>query len=214
MPTLVHNVETVATVAMLAALGVERFCGVGLSEEPGTGLFSVGRFGGPFQLIERPFGTPLLEVLAACGLASDARAALVGGWSGGIIPRERFDVPLSTQALRAAGLTLGTRSIQVFGETDSIVAAVAEILRFFAGNTAEQCPPCHRGLPELAQLFDRLTRGQKDGREEVTAAELEEWVSFASALTGRGLCGLPDGAARVVRTLMSHFPGEVRALVP
>jgi NADH:ubiquinone oxidoreductase subunit F (NADH-binding) len=106
--------------------------------------------------------------------------------------------------LRAAGASLGTKSVQVLGPDDCPVRVVAEIVRYFGEQTASQCPPCHRGLPDMAAILGDLEKGTAGG----SLSELEQ---FMVTLSGRGVCRLPDGAARVVLSLLSNFADVVAA---
>ena len=204
-PTLVHNVETLAQVAVAAVLGAEEFRSAGTADSPGTGLFSVGPFGGPYRVIERPYGYLLSDLLAEAGLLAGARAVLAGGYAGGLLPAGALDVPLTPAALAAAGASLGTKSVQVIGAGHCPVGAAADMLGYFAGQTAGQCPPCSRGLPDMAGFLRGLENGTA-GPEAVT--ELDR---FMRTLFDRGACRLPDGAARLSLSLLTNFPGEVGA---
>jgi NADH-quinone oxidoreductase subunit F len=93
----------------------------------------------------------------------------------------------------------------VLGPDDCPVRVVAEIVRYFAEQTASQCPPCHRGLPDMAAILDDLEKGTA-GREALAGLE-----QFMATLSGRGVCRLPDGAARVVLSLFTHFADTVAA---
>ena len=202
-PTLVHNVETLAQVALAAALGAAEFRAEGLPEAPGTGLFSVGPFGGPARLVERPLGYPLRALLAETGLLDGARAVLVGGYAGGLLPPDAFDTPLAPAPLAAAGAALGTKSVQVIGEHHCPVRVAAEITGYFGAESAGQCPPCSRGLPDMAALLAALEAGTAG------AGTVTELRGFMSTLSGRGVCRLPDGAARVTLSLLSAFGDAV-----
>ena len=158
-PTLVQNVETLANIALLNAYGADWFRTAGTDEAPGTGLFSVGRFDEGFALFERPFGTSLRGLLADAGLADDVGAVLAGGYSGGLLRPDQLDVGLSLGALNSAGARLGTKSIQVLREGTCPLRTAIAVLRFFAAETAEQCPPCYRGLPEMADLLQQVEDG-------------------------------------------------------
>ena len=198
-PTLVQNIETLAQLAMTAATGP--------AAGPGRGVFTVGPFGGEFTVTEVELGRPLAWLLDQNDLLRGARAVLVGGYSGGLLTPDQLDVPLTAPALRAAGASLGTKSVQVLGPDDCPVRVVAEIVRYFGEQTASQCPPCHRGLPDMTAILDDLEKGMA-GSE--TLAELEQ---FMGTLSGRGVCRLPDGAARVVLSLLSNFAETVAAHV-
>jgi NADH:ubiquinone oxidoreductase subunit F (NADH-binding)/ferredoxin len=204
-PTLVQNVETLAQLAVAAAMGAEEFRAAGTPDSPGSGVFTVGPFGGEFTVSEVEFGRPLASVLEEHGLLRGARAVLVGGYAGGLLTPDQFGVALTPQALRAAGASLGTKSVQVLGPDDCPVRVTAEIVRYFGEQTASQCPPCHRGLPDMAAILDDLEKGTA-GPEAL--AELER---FMATLSGRGVCRLPDGAARVVLSLLTHFADAVAA---
>ena len=196
-PTLVQNIETLAQLAMTAAAGPAAVAG--------RGVFTVGPFGGEFTVTEVEPGRSLASLLDTRDLLRGARAVLVGGYSGGLLTPDQLDVPLTAPALRAAGASLGTKSVQALGPDDCPVRVVAEIVRYFGEQTASQCPPCHRGLPDMAGILDDLEKGTA-GSE--TLAELER---FMATLSGRGVCRLPDGAARVVLSLLSNFAETVAA---
>jgi NADH:ubiquinone oxidoreductase subunit F (NADH-binding) len=204
-PTLVHNVETLAQVALAAVLGAAEFRAAGTGDAPGTGLFSVGPFGGPWQLAERPYGYSLRRLLAETGLLEGTRAVLAGGYAGGLLGRDALDTALAPAPLAAAGASLGTKSVQVIGEHQCPLGVVAEILGYFGAESAGQCPPCSRGLPDMAALLRSLEAGTGG---EAAAAELGR---FMATLSGRGVCRLPDGAARLALSLLASFGGEVRA---
>jgi NADH:ubiquinone oxidoreductase subunit F (NADH-binding)/ferredoxin len=204
-PTLVQNVETLAQVAQAAVLGADQFRAAGTPEAPGTGLFSVGAFGGPYHLAERPFGYSLRDLLAENDLLDGARAVLVGGYAGGLLTPDALDVALTPAALAAAGASLGTKAVHVIGQDRCPVGVAAEIVGYFGDQTADQCPPCSRGLPDMAGLLRDLENGS-GGPELVAELEL-----FMGTLFDRGVCRLPDGAARLTLSLLTNFSGDVKA---
>jgi NADH:ubiquinone oxidoreductase subunit F (NADH-binding)/ferredoxin len=204
-PTLVQNVETLAQVAQAAVLGADQFRAAGAPEAPGTGLFSVGAFGGPYHLAERPFGYSLRDLLAENDLLDDARAVLVGGYAGGLLTPDALDVALTPAALAAAGASLGTKAVHVIDQDRCPVSVAAEIVGYFGDHTADQCPPCSRGLPDMAGLLRDLENGL-GGPELVAELEL-----FMGTLFDRGVCRLPDGAARLTMSLLTNFSDDVKA---
>ncbi len=204
-PTLVQNVETLAQLAIAVAHGPEAYRALGTPDTPGSGVFTVGRFGGPFTVTERPFGYLLRELLDESGLLGDVRAVLVGGYAGGLLPADALDVVLTPAALHAAGASLGTKSIQVLTADMCPVRVVGDIVEYFGGQTADQCPPCSRGLPDMAEILRGLENGSTG------AAGLADLEQFMATLSGRGVCRLPDGAARVALSLLTNFADEVAA---
>jgi NADH:ubiquinone oxidoreductase subunit F (NADH-binding) len=85
------------------------------------------------------------------------------------------------------------------------VRVVAEIVLYFGEQTADQCPMCFRGLPDMAGILEDLEKGSAN---EESLADLEQ---FMGTLSGRGVCRLPDGAARVTLSLLTHFAELVAA---
>jgi NADH:ubiquinone oxidoreductase subunit F (NADH-binding)/ferredoxin len=204
-PTLVQNVETLAQLAIAVTLGADGYRSIGTTESPGSGVFTVGRFGGPYSVTERPVGYSLRALLAETGLLTGTRAVLVGGYAGGLLAVGELEIALTPTSLRAVGASLGTKSIQVIGTEQCPVGVVTDIVEYFGGQTAEQCPPCSRGLPDMAKIL----RGLEDGSSG--AAAVAELDTFLSTLFGRGVCRLPDGAARVALSLLTNFADDVAA---
>jgi len=205
-PTLVQNAETVAQVALALQLGADEFRSVGTPDTPGTGIFSVGPFGGPYEVVERPYGYPLQALLSDLGLLDDARAVLVGGYAGGLLSTDAgLDVALAPNALAERGASLGTKAVHVIGRQQCPVGVVAGIVGFFGDESAQQCPPCARGLPDSARMLRALEDGTAD------QAMLDELGHFMATLHDRGICRLPDGAARMTQSLLSAFSDDVAA---
>jgi NADH-quinone oxidoreductase subunit F len=202
-PTLVHNVETLATVAVAAAIGGVAYRSIGTATEPGSGLFTVGPLGGPFSVVEAEFGRPLRDLLDQTGLLQSARAVLVGGYAGGLLSKENFNVTLDSVSLRKVGASLGTKSVQVLDASVCPVRAAEQIVRYFGDESAGQCPPCSRGLPDMATILGTLEAGA------ATTEALADLKYFMSTLSGRGVCRLPDGAARVVLSMLTNFAETV-----
>ncbi|BCO60167.1 NADH-ubiquinone oxidoreductase-F iron-sulfur binding region domain-containing protein [Mycobacterium intracellulare] len=204
-PTVVNNVETLAQVAVATVLGVQEYRAVGTEQTPGTGLFSVGPFGGPYRVTERPFGYRLGDLLGEIGLLDATRAVLVGGYAGGLLTTDQLDVALTPAALNAAGASLGTKAIQVIDARRCPIGVAAEIVGYFGSESAEQCPPCSRGLPDMAALLTGLEDGAGGPRA------VEELDQFMSTLFDRGVCRLPDGAARLTMSLLTNFADDILA---
>ena len=200
-PTLVQNVETLAAVALVNAYGSDWFRGAGTETDPGTGLFSVGRFGGGFMLYERPYGYPLRELLVEAGVAGGVGAVLVGGYSGGLLPPERLEVALAPADLAAAGARLGTKSIQVLREGKCPLRTAIAVLRFFGGRDGRAVPA---RVTAGSQRWRTSSSRSRTGIGE-RAKRVDEVEELHGTLAGRGLCALPDGAATVALSYLRNF---------
>lgn len=204
-PTVLHNVETLVQIAGIARHGAQWFREAGTAAEPGSGIFSVGRFGAEVRAEERPYGTNLRDVLHDAGLGDDIGAVIVGGWSGGAVRPDQLDVALTHHALAAVGAALGTKSIQVVPSSRCIIDVAATVVGYFGGESAGQCPSCQHGLPWIAEQLRTIERG--DG----TDIQFDEVRVFAASLPRRGACALPDGAIRFLQSVFTNFSTVVEA---
>ena len=183
MPTVVHNVQTVAAVPWIIRNGGEAFAAIGSADSPGTILVQV-RTPARDGIAEVPLGTPLRDVVALGGRLPAGRsikAILVGGPSGGLLPPELLDTPYDFESLRAAGAHIGSGSVVVADDRACIVDLARLLTRFCAGEACGKTIPCRIGTRRLVEIADRVV----DGRPRPTDPQLLEDLSadiVASAL--------------------------------
>jgi NADH-quinone oxidoreductase subunit F len=205
-PTVVNNVETLANVPGILTGGAAAYRAVGTAGSPGTRLFCVsGRVARP-GLYELPFGVPLTELLALAG-ADDVAAVLLGGAAGTFVAGDRLDLPLSFEATRAAGATLGSGVVLVLDRAVPIAPILARIARFFRDESCGQCVPCRVGTVRQEELITRLTRGAPNGSvatERALLAELGQCMRDAS------ICGLGQTASSAIESAVAQL-GVFRA---
>lgn len=205
-PTLVHNVETLAHMALIARHGVRWFRGTGLPAAPGSMLVTVSgavRWPGVYEI---EMGTPLGQlVMLAGGPAEPLQALLVGGYFGSWLPvRAAWPVPMTHASLKGAGAALGAGIVIALPASACPLAETARVVRYLAEETAGQCGPCVFGLPALADaLGDLAYSGGRDGGAGRVATLLP-------LIERRGACRHPDGATQLVRSVLRAFPAEVQ----
>jgi NADH:ubiquinone oxidoreductase subunit F (NADH-binding) len=223
-PTLVHNAETLAQLALIARHGARWFRGVGTAGEPGTFLATASAPGAGPVVVEVPYGTPLGELLGLAGLAGPVGAVLVGGYHGGWVPANPgLSLPVSRAALAAWDAAPGAGVVFALPPTACGLDAAARILAYLAEQNARQCAPCFTGLPRLASVAASLAAAGHPGNpgrlapagQRVLALPdpaLPGELSRLSALvSGRGACHHPDGSVRMLRTALGTFAGDVQA---
>ena len=203
-PTLVQNVETLAQLALIARRGPAWFREIGTRDEPGSALVTLSgavRLPGVYEV---PLGTPLRELVAEAGGATQPpRSVLVGGYFGTWLDaRTAFTCDLSEASLGAAGALLGARAIVVLPEGSCALAEVARVSRFLADESAGQCGPCVHGLDAIAHAMASFLRAESFDGE----LRIRRWLD---QVEGRGGCRHPDGAARFIRSALDVFDDEV-----
>ena len=205
-PTLVHNVETLAHLALISRFGSAWFRGVGAGSAPGSRLITLsGNAAGP-RVYEIPTGVRLTEILLSTGIElPSVRAALVGGYHGTWLAADQLDVPFSKEGLAPVGARTGAGIVMTLGSGSCGLAATADILAYLSGQSARQCGPCTNGLPALARLFARLAYGDTNGKLP------QEISRLAALVTGRGSCAHPDGTARLASSALMAFASDVEA---
>jgi NADH-quinone oxidoreductase subunit F len=204
-PTVVNNVESIATVPYIVKHGAQEFAAMGTERSKGFGIFSLsGHVTRPGQY-EAPLGITLRELL---GLAGGIRAGhrlkfwTPGGSSTPLFTEEHLDVPLDYESVAKAGSMLGTRSVQLFDETTCVVRVVLRWIEFYQHESCGKCTPCREGSFWVVQLMQRLERGE--GAE----AELEKLLDICSNITGRAFCALGDSIEAPVASSIKYFRDE------
>jgi NADH-quinone oxidoreductase subunit F len=204
-PTVINNVESIASVPSIVANGAAWFAGMGTQKSKGFGIFSLsGHVTTPGQY-EAPLGVTLRTLL---DLAGGVRAGhrlkfwTPGGSSTPIFTDEHLDVPLDFESVGAAGSMLGTRALQIFDETTCVVRAVLRWTQFYEHESCGKCTPCREGTFWMVRVLERLERG--DGTEE----DLEKLLDICDNILGRAFCALGDGAVSPVTSSIKYFRDE------
>ncbi len=204
-PTVINNVESIASVPSIVANGADWFAGLGTEKSKGYGIFSLsGHVTTPGQY-EAPLGITLRELL---DLAGGVRAGhrlkfwTPGGSSTPLLTDQHLDVPLDFESIAAAGSMLGTRALQIFDETTCVVRAVLRWTEFYEHESCGKCTPCREGTFWMVKVLERLEGGH--GTEE----DLEKLLDICDNILGRAFCALGDGAVSPIISGIQYFRDE------
>lgn len=202
-PTIVHNAETLAHVALIGRFGSEWFASLGTGSHPGTALVTVSGDVRHPSVYEVVMGTPLADVIRPAGPSGPPQALLVGGYAGAWLAKAALASSVEPASLASVGGSLGCGAVVVVGEESCGLKAVASIATWLADQSAGQCGPCVRGLPTVADAVVRLLRPDAPKKWN---AQIDRWLWM---IEGRGACKHPDGAVRMIRSGIQAFAGEV-----
>lgn len=207
-PTVVNNVESVASVPQIVNRGADWFTSMGTERSAGNGLFSLsGHVTRPGQY-EAPLGITLRELIDMAGGMRNGRELKFwtpGGSSTPLFTKEHLDVPLDYESVGAAGSMLGTRALQIFDDTTSVVRAVTRWTEFYAHESCGKCTPCREGTYWLKQILRRLEQGQGQ------PGDIETLLDTCDNILGRSFCALGDGATSSITSAIQYFREEFEA---
>jgi NADH:ubiquinone oxidoreductase subunit F (NADH-binding) len=183
MPTVVHNVQTVAALPWIVRNGAEAFAAIGSPGSPGTILVQLRTPAGQ-GIAEVPLGTPLREIVGLGRRLPAGRAIkaiLIGGPSGGLLPPDLLDTPYGFETLRAAGAHVGSGSIVVADDRACVVDLARLLTRFCANEACGKTIPCRIGARRLVEIADRVVEGRPRPTDPVLLEDLSADI-VASAL--------------------------------
>ena len=207
-PTVINNVETIATVPSIISNGVDWFTSMGTENSKGPTLYSLsGHVANPGQF-EAPMGITLRELLGmAGGIRHGHRLKFwtPGGSSLGVLTDEHLDVPLDYDGPAKVGTGLGTKALQCFDETTSAVRACLRYVEFYKHESCGKCTPCREGSWWLVQVLARIEAGKGE------PGDIEKLLDLADNIAGRSFCALADGTATIVTSMVNYFRSEFEA---
>jgi NADH-quinone oxidoreductase subunit F len=209
-PTVINNVETFANVGLILRIGVDTYCSYGSEGSTGPWTFCLSgdviRPG--LYEVAQPVTLRQLIFELAGGVKSGAnlQAVLLGGAAGKFVSPASFDVRLTQEDTRAAGLTLGSGAVVVLGEGADLRQAFAALGRFFTHESCGKCYPCQLGTQRQSEILERVSR------KETLPGDLERLQDVGWTMTDASICGLGQTAASAVLSAIElwpeHFAGE------
>ena len=204
-PTVVNNVESIASVPAILHRGKDWFRSMGSEKSPGFTLYSLsGHVANPGQY-EAPLGVTLRQLLEISGGMREGHRLKFwtpGGSSTPLLTDEHLDVALDYEGVGAAGSMLGTKALQCFDETTCVVRAVTRWTEFYAHESCGKCTPCREGTYWLVQLL----RGIEAGKGSLD--DLDKLSDIAGNINGKSFCALGDGAASPIDSSLKYFRAE------
>ncbi len=207
-PTVVNNVESIASVPFIVNRGVEWFTSMGTEKSKGFTLYSLsGHVERPGQY-EAPLGVTLRELLDLSGGVREGHELKFwtpGGSSTPLLTAEHLDIPLDYEAMVGAGSMLGTKALQIFDETTSVVRCVLRWTEFYKHESCGKCTPCREGTYWLVDVLRRLEAGEGE------QGDIELLLDLCDNIMGRSFCALGDGATSPITSAIQYFRSEFEA---
>ncbi len=208
-PTLINNVETLATVPTIVRMGGEGYAKLGTETSKGTKLVSVSGH------VQRPgnyeieLGVPSREIVY--GLAGgpppgrEVKCWFPGGSSSPVLKAEDLDLPYDFDSMAKAGSMLGSGAIIVVDDSTPILDVALKVAKFYAHESCGKCTPCREGTNWTVKMLERIDEGT------ATPMDIEIMASVQEHIIGNCLCVLGDAMAMPIGSLIAKFRDEFEA---
>jgi NADH-quinone oxidoreductase subunit F len=211
-PTVVNNVETLACVPHIIERGSAWFAAIGTERSTGTKLFCVSGHVERPGVYEAAMGVTFREIIEdLCGGIRGGRklkAFIPGGSSAPVLPASKIDTAADFDSVAQAGSMLGSGGVIVMDETVDMVAALENLLTFYAHESCGQCTPCREGSDWAVDIVRRIRRG---GGQSGDIETLRRIARFACQ--GMTICPLGDAFCGPITSFLDHFGHEFEAAI-
>jgi NADH-quinone oxidoreductase subunit F len=208
-PTVVNNVESIATVVPIIEIGAEAYARIGVENSTGTRVFSLSGNvvrGGNYEVVS---GTTLRTLIydLGGGIAGgrELKAICPGGLSTPILTAEQVDTALDITSLASAGTAIGSAGVIVLDDRCCMVEYALRASRFYEHESCGKCTPCRVGTRWLSQILQKIEDG------EGTREDLDLLLDVCDRVNGKCLCPLGDSDALVVAACVDRFRDEFQA---
>lgn len=205
-PSIVNNVETLATVPYILREGAAKFVKYGTERSKGTKVFALGGKINNVGLVEIPMGTTLRELIYDIGggipNGKKFKAIQTGGPSGGCLTEEDLDTPIDFDTLVARGSMMGSGGAIVMDEDNCMVDVAKFYMEFICEESCGKCSPCRIGTKRMLELLTKITNGKAQ------MSDLEQLEELAATIKNGALCALGQTAANPVTSTLAHFRDE------
>ena len=195
-PTVVNNVETLASVSHIVIKGGEWFKIYGTNKSTGSKLFSVSGDCEKPGVYELPWGTKIKELLELVE-AKNTKAVQVGGASGVCIPKSQFERILGYEDAATGG------SIMIFNESRDMLKVLKNFMEFFIDESCGQCTPCRIGNVKLMEGIEKIER------EDFTFSYINSLKELGRTMQVASKCGLGQSSPNSFISILENFSKEI-----
>ncbi len=206
-PTVVNNLETLATIPSIILKGGKWFSQIGTTSSKGTKIVALSGNVAQTCWVEVPLGTSIKDVIDTFGKGTangkKIKAFQTGGPSGGILPAKSLRLKLDYDQLNKAGSLLGSGGILVMDEDADMLDMAKFLTDFFVDESCGKCSICREGAKRLREILEGIMEGQG------TKGHISLIKRMAAAMADTSACAFGKTAAVPILSVLKHFPKEV-----
>jgi len=210
-PTVVNNVETIASVPYIINNGAEGYRKFGTESSPGTMLFGMsGHINNP-GIYEIAFGTSMKDFIEKIGggvkNGKKLKALIPGGSSCPILRADEIeDITLDYESLKAHSSSLGTGGMIILDEDVSMPKAMKNLFEFYHHESCGQCTPCREGTGWVDRLLEKILSG------EGSIKDYDTILDACTMLNGKTICVFAPSVAFIATSYITKFKDEFYTL--
>ena len=208
-PTVLNNVETLASIPTILRFGGDEYAKLGTEKSKGTKVFAMVGKVKHTGLVEVPMGTTLRTLIydIGGGIMNDRpfKAIQTGGPSGGCIPESLLDLPVDFDTLTEYGAMMGSGGMIVMDDRSCMVEVARYYVDFLCEESCGKCTPCREGLRQMRAILTDICEGR--GR----AGDIELLERICHTMQDVSLCALGRTAPNPVLTTIKFFRDEYEA---
>ncbi|HOX27283.1 MAG TPA: NADH-ubiquinone oxidoreductase-F iron-sulfur binding region domain-containing protein [Candidatus Krumholzibacteria bacterium] len=219
-PTIINNVETLANLPAVFAIGAPAFAAMGTEGSKGTKVFALSGMVRRTGLVEIPMGTTLREIVMQIGGGTPGKkktkAVQIGGPSGGCIPEPSMDVRTDYEELKKYGAIMGSGGLVVMDEGTCMVDLAKFFMEFIQSESCGKCIPCREGTKRMLEILDSMTHNRHSETEFDALRRFQgvmELERLANVIRDSSLCGLGQTAPNPVLATLRWYRDEYEAHV-
>ena len=213
-PTVVNNIETIASVPFIVSNGGNSFKAIGTEKSKGTKLFSISGNVNQACLIEVPLGTSIAKIVELAGGVPKSRklkAVLMGGPSGSFIVPEKLTTPLDFETFSIENFAMGSGGVTIYDDSTCIIDLVKYFMKFIQNESCGKCIPCREGSRRMLEILENITRRPESNEGGNTLERFKGVIhleSLAEVMRDTSLCGLGQTAPNPLLSALKYFRDE------
>ncbi|MBP1628357.1 MAG: hoxF [Holophagaceae bacterium] len=196
-PSVVNNVETLASAACIMGKGADWWKTMGTAKSTGMKLFSISGDCAKPGVYEFDLGVTVADILKEVG-GEGAKAVQVGGASGRCIPPSEF-----ARSIAYEDIPTGGGSLIVFGQQRDMLDVLENFMDFFGDESCGQCTPCRVGNLKLLEGVKLLRAGK------CSMSYLKELCALGETMQIASKCGLGQSSPNAFLSVVTHFRDEI-----
>ncbi len=213
IPTVVNNVETIASVPFIFQNGAQAYRAYGTENSPGSLLFAMSGHINKPGVYELGFGEKMIDVIETLGGGikggKKLKAVIPGGASTPVLTAQEVqEARLDYESMRALGSALGTGGMIVMHEDSCMVEALHNLLEFYHHESCGQCTPCREGTGWADKLMKELLNAL--AKKE----SIQTLLDIAHTMNGKTICVFAPAVSGVIEAFITKFKAEFESYIP